>query len=270
MKMKKNMQRWGALCFILLSAAAWAQEPGRKRLPFSVGGGALFLSDFGGGVDFSVPIPAVAPPPYNTWTTDITMKTPYYAGGAYGFFDTTYAEMSIAYFAGASQCSAEGAYLGEALQADNQFSRDRTIVSAISFELLAKYPFEVSSKLSVFPLVGVEYRLALWLKEDSGASDPNLSGIYSGKAVDFSALWSHIGVGFDYQINKSFFMRAEILYGIRIPNKAEDEIVSGLKDKAQSLIDTQVPEAYQSYIIPQGNARRGHGLSVRLAAGRRF
>jgi len=274
--MKRSIQLCCALCFVLLSAAARAQDPYDnaqtiKRKPlFSAGGGTLFLSDFSGGVDFSVPVPQAAPPPYNTWTTDITMKTPYHAGGAYGFFDTTYAEAGIAYFAGASQCSAEGAYLGETLRKDNQFSRNRTIVSAISFALLAKYPFEVSSKLCVFPLTGVEYRLALLLKEDSGGSDPNLSGVYSGKAIDFSALWFNAGAGFDYKITGTLFLRAEILYGLRLANKAENEIVSGLKRKAQSIIDTEVPAAYQSYIKPQGETKPGHGLTVKLAVGKSF
>jgi opacity protein-like surface antigen len=203
------------LCAVLVlctAAAALALPP----LKLSVGGGGLFASDFGGGVKQD--------------SSGEAIKMPWYGGGGFAFFDATYAELAVSFIYGAGKYD-------EPNKAIVNFS-----IMNLGFSLLGKYPFSIG-KLSVFPLVGVEYRRTLSVKDEDGNEVDTAAG-------DFSALWFQAGGGADFALTNNLFIRGSLLYGLRLPSTFED-------DKAKDF-------------GPGVSPRLGHGLTVKIAVGYRF
>jgi hypothetical protein len=204
------------LCAVLVlwtAASALALPP----LKLSVGAGGLFASDFGGGVKED--------------SSGDAIKMPSYGGGGFAFFDATYAELAVSFIYGAGKYD-------EPNQAIQNYS-----VMNLGFSLLGKYPFSIG-KLSVFPLVGVEYRRTLSVKDEDGNE---ADGLDPG---DLSALWFQAGGGADFALTDKFFLRGSLLYGLRLPNKCEDDMA---KDGGPGI-----------------SPRLGHGLTVKIAVGYRF
>jgi hypothetical protein len=67
-------------------------------------------------------------------------------------------------------------------------------------------------------------------------------------------LWFKFGGGLDYDITSSLYLRGEFLYGLRLVNKAENDMKDSLDDQGASDIKT----------------RLGHGLTVKFAVGSKF
>jgi hypothetical protein len=203
----------------LLTGGVFAQEDGL----FSAGVGGYFASDFGGGHE------------WNTGSETSKYKTPYFGGGGFLFLDATYAELSFGFFSGAGKITQE--YDG--IETGDPFHLSLT---AFDIGLLGKYPIELGSSLSVFPLLGVNYRIIVSLKFDD-EEDPFL------KPADFYALWFKFGGGLDYAVTDNVYLRGNLLYGIRLPNKDENDAVAN---------DSEL------------KARLGHGLDVKIALGYKF
>ncbi len=85
-----------------------------------------------------------------------------------------------------------------------------------------KYPFAVGSA-SFFPLLGVEYKLNLTLK-DSAGNDVK-STLTSQEQADLNELWVQGGVGGDILIGK-FFIRPEILVGFKPLSKSDNDTIA--------------------------------------------
>jgi hypothetical protein len=190
----------------------------------SVGAGGYFTSDFGGGVETS------------GFGQTMTLKTPYAGGGGFAFFDATYAELSLGIFGGDGKWKRElGRYSSET---DMSYT-------GLDIGLLGKYPFEISEKFSVFPLLGITYRAMLSQKDSNGnkSKDPE----------DFSALWFRLGGGGDFYFTDHVYLRGGLLYGFRVKNTFE-------KDQVDSW----------SSPIVDAKARLGHGLELKIAVGYQF
>lgn len=199
----------------------------------SAGVGGYFTSDFGGGVEASA--------------SGITMaiKTPYVGGGGFAFLDVTYAELSAGFFSGGGKVKMEEP--GVSTETDMSFA-------GLDIGFLGKYPVAVGGGLSVFPLLGITYRVVLSAKDADGNQYTNEDGKES--PGDFSALWFKAGGGLDFSFTNHVFLRSEALYGIRLTNKAENDMVDMFKEYAGDGADVK--------------ALMGHGLEVKLALGYRF
>jgi hypothetical protein len=123
-------------------------------------------------------------------------------------------------------------------------------VVGLDIGLLGKYPFAINEKLSLFPLLGISYRVMLSAKDEDGDEYEGL--VDDGKPVDFSALWFKFGGGLDYSFTDHIYLRGEALYGLRLANKAEKDIVDAIPSAADP------------------KALLGHGLEIKLAVGYRF
>ena len=219
------MAKKGLLVLVLAAlvvGGAFAQAEFR----LSAGVGGYFTSDFGGGYKMSLDGMA------------ISTKLPYVGFGGFAFFDATYAELSFGFFGtdGAMVVEADGASVSTGLY-----------YTGLDISLYGKYPFVISDKLSLFPLLGVSYRVIVGLKDDDG-NDADEPG-------DMSALWFRLGGGLDYSFTDSIYLRAGILYGIRLGNQFEADLQSAAKD-----------------LHPNGSVESllGHGLEVKVAVGFRF
>lgn len=150
------------------------------------------------------------------------------------FFDATWAEFSLIFQGGYNTYS-------EVLTASDgsQSSPKGTGTEAmLGFSLLGKYPFKLSEGFTIFPLLGIQYWVALmeYRTPDNGTkydrTGPNALAWADvdkdGKSRTMSmwnALWIDLGVGLDYALNSSLYLRGELLYGFRLQTPYETDSV---------------------------------------------
>ncbi|MDR0758979.1 MAG: outer membrane beta-barrel protein [Treponema sp.] len=219
--------------FMLLSVLAAVAVGGAFAAPefkVSAGAGGYFASDFGGGAEAS------------SGGETMSIKTPYFGGGGFAFLDATYVEVSLGVFGGGGTVKYEVS--GESEDSDMS-------VMGLDIGLLGKYPFAVSEKLSVFPLLGITYRVMLSVKDEDGDQVQNSDG--DDAAGDFSALWFKFGGGLDISFTDHVYMRGEALYGLRLANTFEKDLVDQYESPG---VDTKT--------------LLGHGLDIKIALGYRF
>jgi hypothetical protein len=193
----------------------------------SLGLGGYFTSDFGGGFEASG----------QGWKE--TEQNPYAGGGGFVFFDVYYAELSVGFFGGGGTSTWEYIKKGEA----------EISYTGLDLNLLFKYPIG-NNKVSGFPLVGIGYRIMLSSKDKDG--DP-IYNVYEEADVppgDLSALWFKFGGGLDFGFTTKIFLRGEILYGIRLPNKYENSILD-VYSNSNNVTNS-------AYLL-------GHGPDIKLA-----
>jgi opacity protein-like surface antigen len=223
------------LIAVLATSAAFAQP----EFKVSVGVGAFFENDFGGGVNVS------------TFSITEKIETPYSGEAIYGFFDLTYLELSFGYFFGRATIKETVGlnFLGINVPL---FSYEETYkVTSYNLGLMAKYPIAIGNNFSFFPLLGIECKGILSLEDDYGTK---LNG-----ADDFDSLWFKFGVGGDISMTENIFLRLNVLYGIRATNKFE-------RDTEKELYVS----AYEPGQSVDTNILKGHGLTAKLAIGFRF
>jgi opacity protein-like surface antigen len=123
-------------------------------------------------------------------------------------------------------------------------------IMGLDIGLLGKYPFAVNEKLSVFPLLGITYRVVLSAKDEDGNQYQNSDG--DDAQGDFSALWFKLGGGLDFSFTDHVFLRGEALYGLRFANMVENDLVDSIPSAADP------------------KTLLGHGHEVKIAVGYRF
>ena len=91
--------------------------------------------------------------------------------------------------------------------------------------LLGKYPFRLSERLTIFPMAGLEYQIALTQhREPEGRTSYNRTdGIRETdvngnpyKLSTWNSLFVDIGAGLDFSFSSSLYLRTELLYGFRL------------------------------------------------------
>jgi opacity protein-like surface antigen len=203
----------------------------------STGVGGFIGGDFGGGVWNSQS--------YGNMETSTVLKYPYFGGGAYVFFDAVYAELTVGIFGGKGETQQifkldRGDGRSEKITHTADFS-----ITNISIGLLGKYPFWLSDKYSIFPLLGIEYQVVLNI-------DDSQSDYWWGAFdfIDWNAFWFKAGAGMDFLLTKKVFIRIGALYGIRLANNYE-----------KAFMDRNTN--WEGILL-------GHGLTTKLALGYRF
>jgi opacity protein-like surface antigen len=121
-------------------------------------------------------------------------------GGAYVFFDAVFAETTVEFFGGLL----------------NGNIPDDWSSTGLNLSFLGKYPF-VLGRLTLFPLAGIDYRIALSIMDEMGRPWP------VSDTREYNALWFQFGGGADYAITESLYLRGEFLYGFRLRNKEEKD-----------------------------------------------
>jgi hypothetical protein len=138
-------------------------------------------------------------------------------GGAYAFFDVTYGELSLGISGGPSFMS-----LGHP-------SDDAYELSRINFNIgvLGKYPFELTKKFFLFPLLGFNYSLALSIKTEDGEK--------YDEPREFSEFWFQAGLGLDWLFIKNFYLRFTPLFGLRLPTKYEKNLIDTMGGQKERI-----------------------------------
>jgi len=194
----------------------------------------------------------------------MTQKVDQLNYGALVFFDASYAELSVLIQSGSNSYD-------EVMVRDDDDGPDFVARTGdgwetmLGFCLLGKYPFTLTKKLTLFPLLGIEYQIALSEKRrvNQGIIYDRTNGIYekdaNGNSFDIStwnAFWIHVGVGTDIALAKSFFIRSELLYSFRLMTAYESDGLEQMK----SMLNDNDPKL----------SGLTSGPSLRLCAGYRF
>jgi hypothetical protein len=140
----------------------------------------------------------------------------------------------------------------------------------LNVSVLGKYPFKIGDKLTLFPLLGLDYQIFLaasngqggsWGRYDEYKDKRDVKGEPDPGAIlaYFDNLWIKVGVGGDFALTDKLYHRQELLWGAGI----REELLNRLtyyNDKVAA-----VPEA------PGGGGADlegfAHGLSYKLAIG---
>jgi len=163
-----------------------------------------------------------------------------YAG--FIFFDATYAELSVL-IKGGKNSYRENMIYSSASMSDSTGKGSET---NLGFSLLGKYPFTLNEKMSLFPMLGVEYLVTLSQKRrpDGGLTYNRSKGELAedrdknGKPYPLSA-WNafviKIGAGLDYNITGALFLRSELLFDFRLPTKYEHGALEVVKNPPMNV-----------------------------------
>jgi hypothetical protein len=150
--------------------------------------------------------------------------------GGFVFFDATYGEISVAVQGGLNTFSENmSATSGDDFANDSKTTGTGSEVM-LGFTLLGKYPFVLTESLTLFPLFGVEYQVALAQNRKAGSrpeydrtdgvreSDSNGEPYTLGS---FNSFFIDIGAGLDIAPYPALFFRLEVLYSFRLPTGYE-------------------------------------------------
>jgi opacity protein-like surface antigen len=176
----------------LVLGGAFAQE---KFL--SVGASVSMVPTFGS-FERSVPVTSY----YTYYDSDI------YTGFGFGFdafLDVKYATLSV----------------GLLLETRNQLWRAKEEITFLNIGLIGKYPFSLGEKFALYPYAGVDLNIALGGKLNGFKAVTNAAG------YTVSDYWTNLaivfGVGFDFNLTDSMYLRLEAGYGISLPSKWEHD-----------------------------------------------
>jgi len=162
--------------------------------------------------------------------------------GGVAFFDATYGELSVI-IQGATN------NFDEVMRMNNEMApRDGDGWNTmLGFSLLGKYPFTLTERLCLFPLLGMDYQIALMQRrrQSGGIVYDRTNGIQEtdkkNNPLDLSAwnsFWINLGAGVDFTLTKDFFLRGELLYGFRLMTAYEADGLEQMKE----LLDDNDPK----------------------------
>jgi len=209
------------------AAAESEPEPNPKSesidrpIKFSAGGGAFFANDFGGGLN---------------WGDGVQLTIPYSGGGAYLFFDATYAEAFVGLSGGGGKWKSGNV-------SDTIVLPDMSRLY-INIGVFAKYPVALGN-IKLFPLVGIDYEAAISAELNAdGYKYPFDGNGGHPNTGDVNALWFKFGGGADAALWEKMYIRAELLYGFRGTNTFEkneaDNSGNGAKTKSAGGLTIRV------------------------------
>ena len=125
------------------------------------------------------------------------------------FFDATYAVASVGFRMNGNTHTKTTTILGASTFTNDDDDHYRS--GFLSLSLLGKYPFTLGP-LSLFPLLGIEYDLILYYKDETGADLDT---------TDLSQFWFKLGVGADIVLYKGLSVRPQALLGFKLHNQDE-------------------------------------------------
>ena len=144
-------------------------------------------------------------------------------------------------------------------------SQGKGAETMLTLALLGKYPFTLNDKFTLFPLLGMEYQIALTqTREPDGRKRYNRTDGIRESDVNGEPyalpVWNSwfvvVGAGVDYRVFSSLFVRAQLLYGFRLLTPYETDAL----EKAKKGVNANDPKL--------SGLTSGPALSI--AAGWRF
>jgi len=159
--------------------------------------------------------------------------------GGFLFFDATWAEFTIGIQSGSHNYSETMVAASPSIDDLVNNSSGEGTETMLNLALLGKYPFILNGNFVLFPLLGLEYRIALketrqpkgrrsYDRTDPLRGDTDANG-ETYKLAAWNSLFVVIGAGMDYKFTSSFFLRTELLYGFRLQTPYEADALEKAK-----------------------------------------
>ena len=136
-------------------------------------------------------------------------------------------------------------------------NRDKETLTTFEIELLGKYPFDIGREITIFPLLGINFRMAIAndVTDDGTTLTYDERYVINGwyyypatheKVSKLNTVWFKFGFGMDIPLNSAYtvYLRPMLLYGF------------GTQDK---------PQEYSSYLDHDKTVN--HGLDIKVAIG---
>ena len=155
--------------------------------------------------------------------------------GFFTFLDGTYGIFSVSYQNGANNWKQPISIEDNVAVLDGKGWE-----SMLGIGLMGKYPFKLNERLTVFPLLGVEYQISLsqHRTDEDGQVYKRNDGVdhfemdKDGNALkleDWNSLFINLGCGIDFLMPANFFLRGELLYGFRLMTSYETKNLELMK-----------------------------------------
>jgi len=186
--------------------------------------------------------------------------------GGFLFIDGTWAEFNIGIQGGRNNYKETMVAASPSIEDLVTTSTGQGTEVMFTLALLGKYPFVLGEKLTLFPLLGLEYQIALketrqpdgrkkYDRTDTIRGDTDVNGD-TYKLPVWNSLFIVLGGGMDYNLSSSLYLRTELLYGFRLQTSYETDSL----EKAKKGVNAPDPK--------MGGLTSGPTL--RIAAGWRF
>jgi len=169
--------------------------------------------------------------------------------GGFLFFDATYAVLSVMYQSGNSEYN-ENMILSDMSLTDGT---GKGFETSINLSLMGKYPFKLNEKLSLFPMLGLEYQIALkQIRAPTGRGGIEYDRTKGSLIEDrdknnkpypisaWNALWINIGGGGDFSLTNKLFLRGEFIFGFRLPTDYEMGALEVVKNPPMNVINPRL------------------------------
>jgi len=190
----------------------------------------------------------------------------HFEAGAFAFLDATFATVSVFFQSGVGNFDEPISIDGSPFPGMSRSGQEWQNV--IGFSLLGRYPFRLNNRLTVFPLLGMDYTITLIYRRtdaygfvynrDDGIREFDEDGAFF--LSDWNAFLITLGGGVEFDLTENIFLRGDLLYRIRLMTNYERRNLELMKGVSGD--DT----------LRFGNGLSGlsSGPSFRLSAGWRF
>jgi len=144
----------------------------------------------------------------------------------FGFFDATYVQVDLGY------SMFVGGTVKESLDGAGAFDYSESSdlegsVSYLTVGVLGKYPIPVGS-FTLFPLLGVEYKLNLTYKDEDG--NDMKEDMTSSEKSSLNEFWFKAGLGADFNITPKVYVRPSVLFGAKVKSGEEKDLMDQVED----------------------------------------
>ena len=156
--------------------------------------------------------------------------------GAFIFLDATWAVLSVGIQYGLNNYMEDMVF--DTASGLGMLTSGRGSETMLVLGLLGKYPFRLNEQLTIFPMAGLEYQIALaQYREPEGRVRYNRTdGIRESdvngnpyKLSVWNSLFVDIGAGLDFGLSSSLILRTELLYGFRLRTPYELDALNKTK-----------------------------------------
>ena len=134
--------------------------------------------------------------------------------GVFAFLDATYATLGLSFQTGAYD-------FDQPVSVDFMSEKGQGWEQVLGISLLGKWPFQVGNRLTVFPILGMDYLISLMQRrtDSFGKVYDRSQKPENGQSFDLSD-WNQfhvrLGGGMEYALTDTLFIRGDLLYGIRL------------------------------------------------------
>jgi len=143
--------------------------------------------------------------------------------GLFAFFDATFVTLGLIIQTGRNNFD-ESVYIDGTWNPDESRS-GQGWETGLGISLLGRWPFRLNERVTVFPLIGIDYIISLVQRRsdeygliynrDDGLREADKDG-NAFRLSDWNAFIIRVGGGVEFDLTNRIFLRSDLLYGIRL------------------------------------------------------